>query len=97
MAETKKKKGWPRIGTVRKGDDGGSYIKLDEGVEVFLNGEKVALNEKRTVRLEDPRKTVEKLYERGIITEKEHDTRLEKLVEMQWLKYDMIVPPPKGN
>jgi hypothetical protein len=96
MAETKKqKKGWPVVGSVRKGEYG-SYIKLAEGVEIFLNGEKVQLNEKRTILLEDPRKKVEGLLERGIITEAEADKRRERLSEMDWLRYDMVCNPPKG-
>lgn len=94
MAETKKSKGWPKIGTLRKGDNG-SYIKLDEGVEIFVNGEKVPTNDKRTVRLEDPRQKVSGLYERGFITEAEKDKRLEKLEEHSWLRYELVVPPPR--
>ena len=96
MAETKgKSKGWPVIGSIRKSETG-SYIKLSEGIEIFMNGEKVPLNEKRTVRLDDPRKKVEGLRDRGFIDEAEADKRLEKLAEMSWLKYDLTVPPPRG-
>lgn len=90
-----KGKSWPKIGTLRKGDNG-SYIKLEEGVEVFVNGEKVPMNDKRTVRLEDPRKKVEGLLERGIISEADADKRLEKLAENEWLRYELIVPPPRA-
>lgn len=95
MAETKtKSKSWPKVGTLRKGDSG-SYIKLEEGVEIYLNGEKVPMNGKRTVRLEDPRKKVENLFERGIITEAEHDKRLETLANNEWLRYELIIAPPR--
>jgi hypothetical protein len=89
MAKTKS---WPKIGTLRKGDNG-SYIKLEEGVEITVNGVKVDMNDKRTVRLEDPRKKVEGLLERGIISEADADKRLEKLAELDWLRYELIVPP----
>jgi hypothetical protein len=89
-----KSKGWPKIGTLRKGESG-SYIKLEEGVEITVNGFKVEMNDKRTVRLEDPRKKVEGLHERGFIDEAEKDKRLEKLTELSWLKYELIVPPPR--
>lgn len=92
---TTKKKGWPKIGTVRKGKEGGSYIKLEEGVEVFLNGEKVALNKTRTVKLEDPRVKVQQLRDRGYIDEAEADKRLERLAENSWLKYDLVCPEPR--
>lgn len=97
MSEPKaKSKSWPKIGTLRKGDNG-SYIKLEEGVEVFVNGVKVEMNDKRTVRLEDPRKKVEGLLERGIISESDADKRLEKLAELDWLRYELIVPPPRAT
>lgn len=89
-----KGKAWPTIGSLRKNDNG-SYIKLADGVEIFVNGEKVAINDKRTVRLDCPRKKVEGLRDRGFISEADADKRLEKLAEMTWLKYDLVVPPPK--
>lgn len=95
MSEVKaKSKGWPVIGSLRKGDNG-SYIKLADNVTVFVDGQPVALNSKKTVRLEDPRKKVEGLFERGHIDEKQRDSRLEKLAEMDWLRYDLVVPPPR--
>jgi hypothetical protein len=95
MSETKaKSKGWPKVGTLRRGDSG-SYIKLEEGVEIFANGVKVPMNDKRTIRLEDPRKKVEGLHERGFIDEAEKDKRLEKLAELDWLRYELIVPPAR--
>lgn len=95
MAEAKtKSKAWPKIGTLRRGDSG-SYIKLEANVKITVDGVEVPLNEKRTVRLEDPRKKVEGLFERGIITEAEHDKRLETLAANEWLKYELIVPPPR--
>lgn len=96
--ETKgKKKSWPKIGSVRKGDSGTSYIKLDEGVEVFVKGEKVELNKSRTLTLQDPRKQVQGMRDRGIITEQQADERLEKLSELTFLKYDIVCPPPKAE
>ncbi len=92
MAE--KKKAWPKIGTLRKGQDG-SYIKLEDNVEVYVDGVKINMNQKKTVRLEDPRKKVEGLHERGFIDEAEKDKRLEKLAELDWLRYELIVPPPR--
>lgn len=95
MSETKgKKPSWPKIGTLRKGDTG-SYIKLEENVSILVDGKPVALNKSRTVRLEDPRKKVGSLLERGVITEAEADKRLEKLAENEWLRYELIVPPPQ--
>lgn len=96
MSEVKgKKKSWPEVATIRKGDDGTSYIKLAEGVEILLNGEKVPLNQKRTLKLEDPRKKVEGLFDRGFIDEAQRDQRLEKLSDMAWLRYTVVAPPPR--
>lgn len=97
MSETKgKKPGWPKIGTLRKGDNG-SYIKLEENVQILVDGKPVALNKSRTVRLEDPRKKVAALFEREFITEAERDKRLEKLAENEWLRYELVVPPPQES
>lgn len=89
-----KSKSWPKIGTLRKGDSG-SYIKLEENVKIFVDGVEVPMNAKRTVRLENPRDKVKGLYDRGFITEAEHDKRLEILSVNEWLKYELIVPPPR--
>jgi hypothetical protein len=96
MAENKgARKPWPVVGSVRKGEDGTSYIKLADGVELLLNGEKVPLNDKRTLRLENPRTKVTMLKDKGFISEADADKRLERLSEMTWLKYDIIASPPR--
>ena len=96
--EKKKSKSWAKIGTIRKGEntkDGSkySYIKLEKGVDIYVNGEKVPLNDKGVLRLEKPQDTVKKLYERGVISEKQHDERMEKLAELTWLTYEIVAPP----
>jgi hypothetical protein len=92
----KKSKGWPVIGSLRKGDNG-SYIKLADNVQILVDGKAIDLNDKKTVRLEDPRKKVEGLFERGHISEQQRDERLEKLAGMEWLRYDLVVPPPRAD
>jgi hypothetical protein len=89
-----KSKAWPKIGTLRKGESG-SYIKLEANVEIYVDGVKIELNDKKTVRLEDPRAKVEGLHERGFIDEAEKDKRLEKLAELSWLRYELVCPPPR--
>lgn len=91
------KKSWPVIGTIRKGDSGESYIKLADGVELTVKGEKVELNKSRTLKLQNPSKNVEQLLERGIIDQAEAEKRLEKLAEMAWLKYEIVAAPPKAE
>lgn len=96
MSEGKtKSKSWPRIGTLRKGDNG-SYIKLEPNVQIFVDGVEIPMNDKKTVRLEDPRQKVAGLFERGFISEAEKDKRLEKLEEHAWLRYELVVPPPRA-
>lgn len=96
MAEVKgKSKSWPKVGTLRRGETG-SYIKLEEGYRIVGPDGDVPMNDKRTIRLEDPRKKVEGLLERGIISEADADKRLEKLAENEWLRYELIVPPPRA-
>lgn len=90
----KQSKGWPKIGTLRKGESG-PYIKLEANVTVLVDGKPVAMNDKKTVRLDDPRKKVEQLFDKGIIDEATRDTRLEKLAENEWLRYELVVPPPR--
>lgn len=90
----KQVKGWPRIGTLRKNKNNESYIKLNEGVDIYVDGQKVAMNEFRTIRLEDPSAKIDALQERGLIDEKEADKRRESLAEKSaWLKYELVVPP----
>jgi hypothetical protein len=91
-----KRKGWPVVGTLRKGDNG-NYIKLADNVKILVDGEEIALNKSRTVNLKDPRQTVKDLFDRGHITEEEHDKRLEKLSGMAWLRYELQVPPPRED
>src|SRR5271169_3130617 len=94
VAPKTKSKSWPVVGTIRRGDSG-SYIKLNPNVEILIDGVKVNLNDKKTLRLDDPRKKVEGLHERGFITEAEKDKRLEKLAEMEWLRFEISAPPPR--
>lgn len=92
-----KKKSWPVIGSLRKSDDGTSYIKLADNVSVLVDGKPISLNDKKTIKLEDPRKKVEMLFDKGYIDEKTKDERLEKLAGMPWLRYDCVAVPPKSE
>lgn len=91
-----KRKGWPKVGTIRK-NDGGSYLKLEDNVEILVDGQKIPLNKSRTLNFQDPRKNVEAMRDKGIIDEKTAEERLEKLSTMDWLKYEVIAAPPKAE
>jgi hypothetical protein len=91
----KKGKGWPMIGTIRKGDKG-SYIKLEDNVTILVDGEEIPLNKSRTCQLQSPVAKVERLIKSGAIKESETESRMEKAKEVnEWLKYEIVLPPPR--
>jgi hypothetical protein len=94
--ETKKSKGWPVIGSIRKSDTG-SYIKLNDNVEILVDGVKIPLNDKRVLSLDKPSKKVEMLRDKGFLDEKTAEERLEKLAGMPWLSYEITARPPKRD
>lgn len=91
-----KGKGWPKIGTIRRSKEGSNYIKLEDNVKILVDGQEVQLNGQRIVQLQDPRSKVESLKENGHIDEAEADRRLEKLASMDWLRYELVIPPPRS-
>lgn len=97
MAETKKSRSWPTVGSLRKSDDGRNYIKLANNVTILVDGKPVSMNKSRTINLQDPRKNVEQLQQRGVITGEQAEERLEKLSSMQWLRYELVIPPAKAE
>lgn len=98
MSETSSKKvPWAKVGTIRKNDKGTFYAKLESNVEILIDGEVVKLNDSRTVSLQDPRKKLQTLFDKGFLSQKEFDERSETLAENAWLKYEMVVPPAKES
>lgn len=92
-----KSKGWPKIGTIRKSDNTGNlYIKLEENVQLMVDGEVVKLNDSKTVSLQKPQDKLDSLYERDFLSEKEYNERSEKLAANSWLKYEIVAPPAKS-
>jgi hypothetical protein len=96
-----KGKGWPKVGTLRRGEvketkEKYSYITLEKGVEIMVDGKVLPMNEKRQIRLEDPRKKVQELLDKGIIDDATAERRLESLAENEWLRYELVLPPPRG-
>lgn len=95
MSQSKpKRKGYEKIGTIRVGENKETkekytYMKLEDNVEIFVNGEKIDLNSSRTLRFEKPEDEVKALLERNIISEEKAEERLEKLSGMQWLRYNV--------
>jgi hypothetical protein len=75
---------WKKIGSLRKSEKGGLYLKLDEDI---------TLNAGDNVLLQDPRKSLDMAVEAGRMN-------LEKAEEIKgklpvWLKYDLVLPPKK--
>ncbi len=103
MSEQKKKsKGWPKVGTLRRGtnketNEKYSYIVLEPNVEIRVDGVVVPLSKGRNVRLEDPRAKVEEMFQKGYMDEATKDKRLATLAENDWLRYELIIPPPRNE
>jgi hypothetical protein len=93
-----KKKSWNKLGSIRRGEDKETkqpynYIKLEDNVEIYVDGEKVSLNKYRTVKMDKPEDTVNRLRDLGVLDDKKADERLEKLSEIPWLLYELTIPP----
>lgn len=95
MAE-KKKEGWPSLGSIRKGQYG-SYVKINDNVTILVDGKEVKLNDKRIVQLQSPVDKVENMIKAGVIDESKAESARAKAQEnSSWLKYDMVIPPPRN-
>lgn len=90
-----KKKGWPVVGSIRKGDKG-SYIKFADNVTILVDGQEVKLNKSRTATLQSPVDKTERLIAANIIKEGDVETERSKAQEINsWLKYEIVLAPPK--
>jgi hypothetical protein len=81
MAEKSK---WLTCGSLRKGQDGSLYITVTSDV---------TLTKGMSLQLQDPRKTVAKLAEKGFMTAEVAEERIAKIPE--YVKYDVVLPPPR--
>ena len=97
MKSSKKKENkmaWPKIGTVRKGDNG-PYIKLEADITILKDGKPIELNNARSLQLQDPVASLTRLNELGFVDNEKFEAQKAKLAEMSWLKFDIVSPPPK--
>ena len=81
MSEKKK---WSDIGSIREGNSGKLYIKLDKVDELY---DGVAL------QIEKPEEEINRLYELGFVNDEQKEERLSKLPS--WLKYKIKLAPKK--
>lgn len=98
MEKTKaKKSGWPILGTIRKNDNG-SYIKFNDDVTILVDGDPIDMNKSRTASLQSPVDKTERLIKAGFIKEEDVESSREKAQDINsWLKYEIVIPPPKDN
>ena len=92
----KTKQAWAELGAVRKNGDKTSYIVLNKDVEILVKGEKVDLGKYRTVKLMDPKTSLDGLLSKGHIDEAEHSKRLGELQERN-VKFKLVVPPSEND
>jgi predicted transcriptional regulator len=97
-----KGKGWPVIGQIVENTDkkGNKFrsVKIADNVTILVDGEEINMNQYRSGNLVSPVDEVEQLIERGVISEDKQEFRREKAQEVSsWLKYNIVVPPPKNG
>lgn len=81
MAEKPK---WLTCGSLRKGPDGSLYIMVTSDV---------TLTKGTALQLQDPRKSITKMAEKGFMTAEIAEERIAKIPE--YVKYDVVLPPPR--
>ena len=95
----KKSKGWPVIGNIVENTtkDGKKFrsVKFADNVEIYVDGEKIAMNEYRNGNLVTPSQELEGLIDKGLVKEEDIEFRREKVAELTWLKHKIVVPPPR--
>lgn len=74
---------WDKIGTLRKGEKGNFYLKLDKDV---------TLKAGQSVQVKDPRKSLVDAVAAGRMSQEKADEMLSKLPD--WLRYDLFLTPP---
>jgi len=72
-------------------------FKLEPGVTIQIDGKEVDINQYGSGQLVTPQQEVEQLYKAGKIDEDKIEFRREKSAEAHsWLRYNIIIPPPRG-
>lgn len=89
----KSSKKWANFGTVRQPDENRSpYIVVNKNVEIYVNGEKIELGRYRQIKLMDPKVSINRLLEMGVIDESDHEQR-ENFIDQKGVIYEAAIPP----
>ena len=80
----KNDKGWQTIGSIRKSKEGKLYFKVDEDVN---------LTKGSSLQLQDPRKRMTMLAEKGFLTKEAAEERIANIPE--YVRYDVVIAPKK--
>lgn len=77
---------WQRVGSMlaSKNKEGSYYIKVEADIPAGS-----------ILQMEKPREAIEKMVERGIITQEEADERINKVPD--FVKFNLVLPPPKSD
>lgn len=75
---------WKKLGSVRKGKNGGNYIKLDGPV---------TLGPDDVIQLQDPRKKLTESAAAGRITEEQAAEWAAKIPD--YIRYELVLPPKR--
>lgn len=73
---------WKKLGSLRKSQKGGLYIKLDEDI---------SLKKGQSVQLKDPRKSLDQAVEAGRMSSEKAEEMKAKIPE--YIRYDLILAP----
>ncbi len=83
---------WTKIGTLRVSQTGKRNLVLGKGVEIFVDGEKIALDKFRMAKCLDATESVQSLLQRGAIDSDAAEQRLNYISDKN-IKFDVVIPP----
>ena len=89
---------WNQIGIVIQGKNGlPDYIKLDDDIQIYANGQPLPMNPERRVRMQNPVQNVQNMINKGVIQPQDAQRRMASVMKSQhWLKFELFVPPTSG-
>lgn len=90
MEQRKTKSKWVTVGTMslKKPKEGSSKKEYN-----FLVKEDITLKKGQYLTVQDPRETVKRLLEKGILTEEQAEERLAKIPD--WVRFEFVLAPAR--